>query len=74
MAFSPRAGYHDLMAHTDRSNPQVAASRSSVSRRMTFSGELLSVFTLPSLLSDIGYGEILSEYGQRALSRLNADV
>ncbi|MCY3561397.1 MAG: hypothetical protein OXH20_09565 [bacterium] len=59
------------MAHDDHSAPPLAASRASISRRLSFSGELLGVFALPSLVSDVGYGEILAEYGQRALGRLD---
>ena len=62
------------MAHRHHSKSQVAASREPISRRMTFSGELLTVFALPNLVDDISYGEILSVYGQRALNRLNSDL
>ncbi len=62
------------MAHRNHEKRQAATSRSPASRRLTFSGELLSVFTLPNLVSDAGYGEILSVYGERALNRLNSDM
>ena len=62
------------MARRNHKNRQEASSRAPVSRRLTFSGELLSVFTLPNLSRDAGYGEILSVYGERALNRLNSDM
>jgi len=61
------------MAHRNHEKRQAAISRSPASRRLTFSGELLSVFTLPNLASDASYGENLCVYGERALNRLNAD-
>ena len=74
IAVTPAAKYHDRMAHRHHERREISASRSSAARRLTFSGELLSAFTLPNLADDLSYGEILSVYGERALNRLEPDL